>query len=409
MTHKTMISVRKQTENIIGSMQTKSPYALFLMLPLLFVSTILNGTINYSFNVFINSCDKICAASAETNDILFSGTDASEVINAAIQSISPTQGEIRIRAREYMLSKSIVIDRHGITLSGDGRKSGGYGSPPYLKSNSNSNIDMLVLRKGGEKLHSITVKDISFYVSGSSNANSGIHDVGCSDFSVIQNVEVYSTETGIYLQGGPAGAVDATQLQLIYPQQRRRGLVLEYYHYTKVFGDDFSDNLCNLLPSNLQTGIYLTNNQYGISIGIKINGSAAVRNRSCEILIGKGIYDISIQGRCNLGGNKNNGLLVSNEGSALDADLPTSININGLIVYDNANASIKIEKANYVLISGCITSENKYPNVPDREQQYNIFIASGSKNVMVQVNMSYQNTREQNFNKTQVAKIMNNF
>lgn len=113
-------------------------------------------------------------------------------------------GEIRIRAGEYELTESILIDRHGITLSGDGRKTSTYGGAAYMKAIKD--IEMLVIRMDGERIRGVTIRDISFYGSGTSNGKAGIHAIGCSDLMVISNVGVYQSETGIYLQGGPAGA-----------------------------------------------------------------------------------------------------------------------------------------------------------------------------------------------------------
>ena len=359
------------------------------------------------FTITKNEKGIIFATDTDTGDVAFSGVNAAKVINEAIRSIPPKQGgEIRIRAGEYTLTESILIDRHGLTISGDGRKSGCYGGPPYLKSDLD--IDMLVIRKDGERLRGVTIRDISFYGSGTSNGKSGIYAMGCSDFLVISNVGVYNSETGIYLQGGAEGAVDAAQLQFIDPQQCGRGLVLEYCHYTKVFGGDFSDNTSTSLPQHLQTGIYLTSNTHGATIGTKIVGSTAVRNNGAGILIGKDSYDISVQAGCDLGGNGNAGLVISNEGAPNSEHRPTSINVGGLISYNNQFAGIKVDNADRVLISNCIGSVNKHPHVPNRGQDHGIFVGSDAKHVLVNGNMVYDNALEQIRDESGNAVIGNN-
>jgi hypothetical protein len=383
----------------------------FFLLPILILLLLLSSEIiaaESGFRVFTDNNGKIVASSMESGSILFSGSDAADVINAAIRSIPENHGgEIKISAGEYLLTKSILIDRHGITLSGEGRKSGCYGGPPYIKSNSD--IDMVVIRKDGIRLRGVTIRDISFFGSGISNGKAGIHAIGCSDVLVIQNVGVYNTETGILLQGGPAGAVDAAELQFVDPQQCGRGLVLEYCHYTKVLGGEFSDNTCTSLPSNMQAGIYLTNNQFGKTIGVKIIGITAVRNSGSGIIVGKGSYDISIMSGCDLGGNGNNGLLITDEESGKPDDIPESININGLIIYNNKFAGIKADKVNHLLISSCITSVNQHPYVGNNGQDYGIFISGDSKNVMINGNMAYDNKIKQIADESGKAMINNNF
>ena len=372
---------------------TNNSRALIAVMIFMFLSHVLFAQESPYYTISKNDKGKVIATEASTGKVVFNGTNVAKVINKAIQSIPDKQGgEIRIRAGEYELTESIIIDRHGITISGDGRKSGCYGGPPYMKSDKD--IDMLVIRKDGERLRGLTIRDISFYGSGTSNGKSGIHAIGCSDFLVISNVGVYNTETGIYLQGGAEGAVDAAQLQFIDPQQCGRGLVLEYCHYTKVFGGDFSDNTSTSLPEHLQTGIYLTSNTFGVTIGTKIVGSTAVRNNGSGILIGKGSYDISVQAGCDLGGNGNSGLLITNEGASLGEDMPESININGLISYNNKNAGIQVINANHVLISSCIASVNRHPHVGNRGQKYGVLISEGAKHVLVNGNMLYDNDIE---------------
>jgi len=357
--------------------------ALLSFLLAVFISSIhAYGSESLHYVISKDKSGNVVATEKGMGEIVFSGTNAAKVINQAIQSIPVTQGgEIRIRSGEYELTESILIDRHGITISGDGRKTSTYGGASYLKAIED--IDMLVIRMEGERIRGATIRDISFYGSGTSNGKSGIHAIGCSDLMVISNVGVYQCETGIYLHGGPVGAVDAAQLQFIDPQQCGRGLVLEYCHYTKVFGGEFSDNKCNSLPENLQTGIYLTSNQYGITIGIKIIGITSVRCKGSGIRIGKDSYDISVQGGCDLGGNGTNGLYITNEGSPAGKNMPSSINVTGIICYNNSNAGIKVENADHVLISNCITSVNKHPHVKDKGQEYGILIGKGTENVMV--------------------------
>jgi hypothetical protein len=366
--------------------------AISSLLFLLMISFVLNAKESLHYVISNDSNGQIIATETTFGKIIFSGENAARVINQAIQSIPYEQGgEIRIRSGRYNITESILIDRHGVTLSGDGRKTSTYGGTTYLISDKD--IDMLIIHKYGERLRGVTIRDISFFGSGRSNGKSGIHAKGCSDLMVISNVGVYHCETGIYLQGGfGSGAVDAAQLQFIDPQQCGRGLVLDFCHYTKIFGGEFSDNYCESLPQEMQNGITLTSSVYGKkTIGTKIVGITSVRSAGSGIMIGKGTEDISVVAGCDLGGNRNNGLVITNENTDKKDNNPAGININGIMSYNNKGAGIKVTNASNVLITGCIVSVNEHDGVTDNGQDYGILIGKGVENIKMGENLVYGN------------------
>ncbi len=360
----------------------------------------------YSYTIHKDLSGVIHAIPALEGLKSFSGLNASKVINSAIRSIPLTQGgEIRIMAGEYELDHPILIDRHGIHLSGEGRKSGCYGGPPYLKSIVPTNL--IEIRMENERIRGLTISNLSLFGSGTANGKAGIFADGCSDALTLYNVGVYNCETGIYLMGGAAGAVDATQIYCCDPQQCGRGLVLEYCHYTKVIGGEFSDNMHSSLSASNETGIYITSNSYGYSLGVKIIGVTAVRNGGPGIHVGKGCTDISITSGCDFGGNKSEGgIMISDEQSG---QRPHNIIVNAILSYNNRGAGIIIDQADHVLISGNSFSGHEHAHVPNEGQSYGVHIKSGSKSIGVMANMFHGNLIQEILDKSDQNKISDHF
>lgn len=370
-----------------------------------FYSTSRSDYSPYSYRVSKDSSGIVHAISTVEGLQSFSGENASEVINAAIGSIPITQGgEIRIMVGEYELDHPILIDRHGIHLSGEGRKSGCYGGPPYMKSNNA--INLIEIRMANERIRGLTISNISFYGSGTDNGHSGIYADGCSDALTIQNVGVYQCETGIYLKGGPSGAVDAAQIYFCDPQQCGRGLVLEYCHYTKVVGGEYSDNSNSSLPPYEENGIYLTSNEHGYTLGVKLIGITAVRNGGAGVHVGKGSVDIAITSGCDFGGNRSDGgLKISDEHSG---QRPNNIIVNAIFSYNNHNSGIVIDQADHVFITGCSLSVHEHGHVSNESQSYGVYIMSGSDTVAVSDNMFHGNEDKAIWDESSTNQVLNN-
>ena len=345
------------------------------------------------------------AKSGQDGAVHFSGNDAGAVITQAIQSLPVDRGgEIRIRAGHYDLKSPIRIDRHGIHLSGEGRKSGCYGGPPYVKSSRP--INLVEIRLDGQRLRGVTISNISFFGSGVDNGKCGIVEIGCSDFLTIQNVGVYGCETGIHLCGGPAGHVDAPQIINCDPQQCGRGMVLECCCYVKVLGGAYSDNGSKSLPAEKQCGIYLTSNAAGPTMNVSMIGVGAVRNAGAGILVGKGCVDTTISGGTDVCGNKYGGVVISDEGTG---QRPNNAIISSTHIYNNRLAGIVLDKADHVLISGCINSVHKAFVVPDMGQQYAVHVKEGCRGIAIHGNMFYGNAKDAVRDDTAAAQTVQNF
>ncbi len=105
-----------------------------------------------------------------TGDIVASGDDASDVIQAAIDSLPVTGGKIYIGAGSYKLTRTIKIeDKHGVHLEGASRGIVFSQGQEGTVLRSNKAIDLIEIFGNKNKIAGVTVSDLHLIGSGKQN------------------------------------------------------------------------------------------------------------------------------------------------------------------------------------------------------------------------------------------------
>ena len=341
------------------------------------------------FVVFKNDAGQVCARSGIDGKTIAGSTDAATVIQAAIDRLPTTGGKVYIAAGSYQLSRTIRIeDKHGVHLEGASRGikfSGGHEGTVLRSSKA---IDLLHIHGGKLKMAGIMISDLHMIGSGKNNGKAGILVTGNSDLLSLHQVGANNCGVGFHFKGGGpgAGVIDAPQIQFCDPQINGIGLKLEHQHYAKVVGGEFSD--CD------QYGIVISSSDSGHrrSGGVKVIGVTAVRNGDGGILIGSNADCITVTGGCDFGGSpRGSGVIVTNDQGGRD---PQNIIITSIHAYNNKHAGIYVKQGKHVVIANCICSGHNHVAVKNHGQLYGIHVSPGGKDVMVDGNITYNNSKQ---------------
>lgn len=339
----------------------------------------------------------ITARSGADGSMLSSGTDATAVIQAAIDQLPATGGKVYIAAGSYELTATIKItDKHGVHLSGAARGimfSGGHEGTSLRSSKA---IDLLHIHGGEPKIAGVMISDLHLIGSGKDNGKAGILVTGKDDLLSLHQVGANNCSVGFHLKGsepgpgeddGPGiGVIDAPQIQFCDSQINGIGLKIGHSHYAKIVGGEFSDcDKYGIMISSSATG-------YRRSSGIKLIGVTAVRNGDGGILIGSNSDCTTVTGGCDFGGSpRGSGVIVANDQGGQD---PQNVIISALHAFNNKHAGIHIKQGEHVIISQCICSVHDHVAVRNQGQLYGIHIAAEAKDVVVETNITHSNAKQ---------------
>ena len=321
-------------------------------------------------------------ARSSAGAVVASGTDASTVIQAAIDRLPVTGGKVYVAAGSYELTRTLKIeDKHGVHLEGAARGILFSGGKEGTSLRSTKPIDLLHIHGGEIKMAGVTVTNLHLVGSGKDNGKAGILITGNSDLLSLHQVGANNCGVGFHFKGGGpgAGVIDAPQIQFCDPQVNGIGLKIEHSHYAKVVGGEFSD--CD------QYGIVISSSDPGHrrSGGVKVIGVTAVRNGDGGILIGSNADCITITGGCDFGGSpRGSGVIVTNDQGGSD---PHNVIITSVHAYNNKQAGIHIRQGEQVIVSQCICSGHDHVAVHNHGQPHGIQVDPEATGVVVEGNL----------------------
>ena len=339
--------------------------------------------------VFQGDAGQIFARSAIDDRLIASGSDASHVIQKAIDSLPVTGGKVYIAAGSYQLTATLRIeDKHGVHLEGAARGIMFSGGREGTSLRSEKAIDLLHIHGGKLKMAGVTVSNLHFVGSGKDNGKAGILITGNSDLLSLHQVGANNCGVGFHFKGaGPgAGVIDAPQIQFCDPQVNGIGLKMEHCHYAKVVGGEFSD--CE------RYGIMLSSSDSGHRRcgGTKVIGVTAVRNGDGGILIGSNTDCITVTGGCDFGGSpRGSGVIVANDQGGRP---PHNIIISNVHAYNNKHAGVHVKQGQHVLIAQCICSGHDHVAVHNHGQPYGIDVGEQAEGVLIRANITHSNGKQ---------------
>jgi len=346
----------------------------------------------------------ICADRVASGETILQNKDAARVIQQTIDSLPVTGGKIYIGAGAYELTASIRIkDKHGVHLEGAARGIVFSGGKEGTVLRSKLAINLIEIFGEKIKMAGISISNLHLIGSGKQNGKAGIWVRGGSDLLSLHHVGANHCGIGFHFEGGHnrgAGVIDAPQIQFCDPQVNGIGLKIERSHYAKIVGGEFSD--CD------EYGIMISapDSGHARTQGVKISAVTGVRNGKAGILIGQNTDCITVTGGSDFGGTKQgSGVVISDEGTG---HAPRNIIVSSVHTYNNKHAGILVDKAEHVIVSGCICSVHKHASVGNAGQQRGIHIKTGSKDVVLQGNIAYGNAKQGIMDDTGKALAANN-
>jgi len=308
-------------------------------------------------------------AKNSNGEIEFSGTNASQVINNAINSLT-SGGKIFLRAGNYILDTPIQL-RSGITLEGE-ILAGDNTLGTYIYMEANSQCNAIERLKPGS-WSKITVRNLVIDGNKANNPDLGIDGhqcgiyLGATTFWVIENVHVLrTTRQGIYIASSSYGQL----INCITTDVGREGIVLDATVYSSIIncvsknngyhGLDISTNTNMTFHVTVIGGQFFSNDFYGISIRnygdnsftdqVSIVGAYTFQNGLDGIYINNAM-GISLSNVHSYYNNRS-GILLSNA---------YHITITGTHCYDNDYANseatygngIHLQNSSYCIITAC--------------------------------------------------------
>lgn len=337
--------------------------------------------------VFKTPDGTLVASRFDMHDVVATGSDAADVIQAAIDSLPQTGGKVFIHAGTYDLNKTIKIEnKHGVHLTGAARGivfSGGKGGTCLR---SEQPIDLLHIHGGKVKAAGVTVSDLHLIGSGKDNGKAGILITGRTDLLSLHQVGVNHCGIGFYIKGGgpTGGVVDAPQIQFCDPQVNGIGLKVEHSHYPKIVGGEFSD--CD------EYGIVLSSPDpnHGRCMSAKVIGITAVRNGAGGILVGSNTDCTTVTGGCDFGGSpQGSGIIIANDQGGSD---PQNVIVSNVHAYNNKHAGISVRQGRHVIIGQCICSGHDHIGVRRAQGQgCGIEVGAAVEDIALQEILSYGN------------------
>jgi hypothetical protein len=354
--------------------------------------------------IVYESENTICAERVSSGETILRSQDAAQVIQQTIDSLPVTGGKIYIGAGAYELTTTIRIkDKHAVHLEGAARGIVFSGGKEGTVLRSKLPINLIEIFGEKIKMAGITISNLHLIGSGKQNGKAGIWVRGGSDLLSLHQVGANHCGIGFHFEGGHvrgAGVIDAAQIQFCDPQVNGIGLKIERSHYAKIVGGEFSD--CD------HYGIMISapDSGHARTQGIKISAVTGVRNGKAGILIGQNTDCITVTGGSDFGGTKQgSGVVISDEDTG---HAPRNIIVSSVHSYNNKYAGILVDKAEHVLVSACIYSVHRHASVGNAGQQYGIHIKTGSKDVVLQGNITYGNAKQGIMDDSAKALVANN-
>jgi hypothetical protein len=340
----------------------------------------------HDYAVFAEADGSFCLQAARTGRILERSSQASDVLQKAIDLFPPNGGKVYVASGSYRLDRPLLLrDKHGVHLEGaargmQGREKGG------TVLWSDRPIHLIEIFGDRQRIFGVTVSNLLLYGSGKSNGAAGILAHGTTDAMTFANVGANECGIGFHLKGGrgsaDSGIIDAAQIYFCDPQINGIGVLIERAHYAKIMGGEFSD--C------ANEGIRLSGAGAGAIQGVKIVGVTAVRNGGAGLFVGKHCDDIAVTGGTDVGGTRRgSGIVVSAEDEA--DGVPRNILLSGIHSYNNDEDGIALDRAHHVIVNGCICSVHRHDSVNSASQNAGIRIGVGTKNAVVTGNIAYGN------------------
>jgi parallel beta-helix repeat protein len=281
------------------------------------------------------------------------GTNDHVEIQAALDALPATGGEVLLLDGTYNVEVSLVLDSYQ-TLRGCGRNT-------ILTTSTNGLIFLSATGGSGTEKTGITIYDMK--IDGATISSYGIHFTYV-DYSLIQNVDVWRTDDiGIYLVTSDFN----TLLANISRENLSYGIDIEAGNNNKISANIAQDNLAEgiLLDStssgNTLTGNIIKGNLNGIYIG-PASDDNAISGNVCEGN-GAGIY---IKGDKNTIGNN---ICRNNDGQGIVVTSGHFNNVVGNTCQGNGTQGISVVVAEDTLVGNnfCIgnsqTTDNTYANI----------------------------------------------
>ncbi|MDI9644996.1 MAG: hypothetical protein QFX35_07245 [Candidatus Verstraetearchaeota archaeon] len=195
-----------------------------------------------------------CAQNGKTGKIN-SGTDASTVIQSAINALSPSGGRIHIKSGKYVLTSPLTIESNSIHITGES-KAGDIFFTNDAKYHGFSNKIATILI--ADKINGIEIGRTKL-VFGTTIENMGISGI---DLDAVMGDDIYSTGAGIRVY-----RAEVTRIENVQVQRKEYGIYFAPtppWAYDRVIDVVMMDNV--LLCFNLY-GIYAE----GWVTGVRVN------------------------------------------------------------------------------------------------------------------------------------------
>jgi len=348
---------------------------------------------------------KVVLHSGFDGQVIEQSSDASTIIQRAIDLLPRNGGKIYLAAGEYILNETIrIVDKHGIHLEGVSRGILFSGNKQGTVLRSEKNIDLVEVYGKTLKIAGTTISNLYVIGSGTRNGKAGILVNGCSDLLTLYNVGANNCEIGFHFLGDGAmmdpHTIDFPQMYFCDGQVNSTGMRIERAHYMQIVGSGFSD--C------LEYGIFISGIDSKSIICPKINSVSAVRNPKAGIYIGKYTEDVTVTGGTDTGGSsEGSGIVISGEGTN---NVPVNVIVSQIHTYNNGQCGILVEAGKNVIIQGCISSDHPHEWVPAPgfkkvDQRFGVKICRGADNVIVNSCISYGNSVGDIVDETKKARI----
>ena len=253
-------------------------------------------------------------------DYLCNGTDDQEEINAAIQALPETGGEIVILDGTYNITASIVLDRANSTLRGNGaatvlKRMWNSGTAEGIVDVTAKNCTVCDLCFDGNRVAYTSNNNRGVNISGSkicvtgntcNNNNCGIYVVNSPSNTVTGNT-CNNNNCGIHVSGGPSNTVTGNTCN-----NNNYGIHVSGGSSNTVTGNTCNNNNCGICvssSSNTVTGNTCNNNNYGIYVSggssNTVTGNTCLRGAGTTSDYISSQYTIKVSGKNNLVSNNN--------------------------------------------------------------------------------------------------------
>ena len=316
-----------------------------------------------------DDCDYLCDGAADDVEI-----------NAAIQALPATGGQILILDGTYIITAPITIDKNNATLRGNG-------TATILQRNWNSvaeeGVITITAANGGVTIQNI---QIDGNAENYTNTKYGIYVISNSN-NIINNICNNNDSHGIYLSGSNNTVAGNT-----CNNNDSHGIYLSGSNNT-VTGNTCDNNsatgiyLASSSNNNTVTGNTSNNNNHGIylysSSNNTITGNTCNNNNSRGIFLASSSNNNTVTGNT-YNNNNNHGIYVATSNNNTVTGNTCNNNFNsGICLYSSSN--------NTVTGNTCIRGTGQSSDYTLSQHTINVANATSSKNLIVGNNIMGKN------------------